>query len=340
MLQAPYDAVLVVSFGGPEGPEEVRPFLERVVRGRAVPAERLEEVATHYLRFGGVSPINAQVRAFLGSLSPALEQRGVGLPLYWGNRNWHPLLEDTMATMAGDGVRRAVAYVTSAFSSAPGCRQYLDDIERARAAVGPGAPVVDKLVPFFDRPGFVEAVAEGAGRALAELPPGTRDAAELVFTAHSIPLSLASSCDYEAQIAETARLVVERLGARLAWAVAYQSRSGPPSQPWLGPDVLEHLAVLAARSRAAVVVPVGFVSDHMEVAFDLDVEARETADEVGLPMARSATAGTHPAFVGTIADLVAEKVTGVAAPRGLSRLAPRPDPCLPGCCPAAGVRRA
>jgi protoporphyrin/coproporphyrin ferrochelatase len=312
-----YDAFLLVSFGGPEGPDDVMPFLANVTRGRNVPPERLAGVAEHYYAFGGVSPINQQCRDLLAAVRADFAASGLSLPLYWGNRNWTPYLTDTVRQMAEDGIRRAVAFVTSAYSSYSSCRQYLDDIERARAAVGPAAPRIDKIRRFFNHPGFVEAFAGHARVALATLPAGVRDEAHLVFTAHSIPVAMAEASGpagdkgrYVTELTEAARLITERTGARAhPWSLAYQSRSGPPSQPWLEPDVCDHLGELAkSGTRAVVVIPVGFVSDHMEVQHDLDVEAAQTADALGLAFARAATPGTSPRFASMITELVAERI--------------------------------
>ena len=308
----PYDAILLVSFGGPERREEVVPFLENVLRGRNVPRERLLAVAEHYYHCGGASPINRQCRELIA----ALEQR-VSLPVYWGNRNWHPMLADTMRRMAADGVRRAVAVATAAYSSYSSCRQYLENIEAARAAVGDSAPVVDKLPPFCRHPGFVEANAARVAAALERIPEDRRKDVRLVFTAHSIPLAMAAGCCYEEQVAETARCICERLGIG-AWQVAWQSRSGPPGQPWLEPDILACLRSLAAEGAVDVVVsPIGFLSDHMEVVYDLDVEAAGVARGLGLNMVRAATAGTHPAVIAMLKELLEREF----------------EPCAPGCCP-------
>jgi protoporphyrin/coproporphyrin ferrochelatase len=312
-----YDAFLLVSFGGPEGPDDVMPFLANVTRGRNVPPERLAGVAEHYYAFGGVSPINQQCRDLLAAVRGDFAASGLSLPLYWGNRNWTPYLTDTVRQMAEDGIRRAVAFVTSAYSSYSSCRQYLDDIERARAAVGPAAPRIDKIRRFFNHPGFVEAFAGHARAALATLPTEVRDEAHLVFTAHSIPVAMAEASGpagdkgrYVTELTEAARLITERTGARAhPWSLAYQSRSGPPSQPWLEPDVCDHLGELAkSATRAVVVIPIGFVSDHMEVRHDLDVEAAQTADTLGLAFARAATPGTSPRFASMITELVAERI--------------------------------
>ncbi len=325
-----FDAILVVAFGGPEGPDDVMPFLENVTRGRNVPRERLEEVAEHYALFGGVSPINGQNRALIAALGPELDAHGIDLPLYLGNRNWHPFLEDTLREMQDDGVTRALAFFTSAYSSYSSCRQYRENIAAAQAAVGPDAPEVLRTRAFYNHPGFVEANAEHVQAALADRPQ-----AQLAFTAHSVPLAMASRSRYEAQLAETTRLVAERVGAD-EHAVVYQSRSGPPQVPWLEPDVCDHIRSLAAQGVKDVVVsPIGFVSDHMEILFDLDVEAREAAAEAGIGFARAQTAGTHPAFVAMIRELVQERLDPEVPRRSLGRVGPSHDICLAGCCLAA-----
>ena len=328
-----YDALLLVSFGGPEGREEVMPFLENVTRGRAVPRERLLEVSAHYEHFGGVSPINAQNRALLSALRAELDARGPALPCYWGNRNWRPFLAETVAEMARDGVRRALAFVTSAFGSYSSCRQYLEDIARARAAVGASAPVVDKLRLFWNHPGFIEPVVERVETALAALPDASRASAHLAFTAHSVPRAMAVGSAYEAQLAAACGLVVERLAARHPWRLVYQSRSGPPSVPWLEPDIGAHLAGLRAEGATdVVVIPIGFVTDHLEVKWDLDVEAAARARNLGLRFVRAGTVGTHPRFVAMIRDLVLERTTG-APRRALGPEGPAPDDCPADCCP-------
>jgi ferrochelatase len=327
-----YDALVVVSFGGPEGPDDVQPFLENVTRGRAVPAARLAEVAAHYQEFGGVSPINAHTRR----LVEALQGSDLALPIYWGNRNWHPLLADTVARMAEDGITRALAFVTSAFSSYPSCRQYLQDIAAARAAVGIKAPAIDKLRPFFNHPGFLEPVTARVVAAVAQLPTDRRDDATLVFTAHSIPKAMAATCDYEEQLRDGAEVVAGLVPGRHRWTLAFQSRSGPSTSPWLGPDIGDALDTLASEGgEAVVVVPLGFVCDHMEVIYDLDVLARRRADELGVAMARAATVGDHPRFVAMVGELVSERSgQGGHVPRlALGRLGPRPDPCAGACCP-------
>ncbi len=335
-----YDAFLLVSFGGPEGPDDVMPFLENVTRGRGIPPDRLTGVAEHYYAVGGVSPINRQCRDMLAAVRADFSASGLSLPLYWGNRNWAPYLADTVRAMADDGVRRAVAFVTSAYSSYSSCRQYLDDIERARAAVGPEAPEIDKIRRFFNHPGFIEPFAMNADAALATLPADLRQDAHLVFTAHSIPVAMADASGpggtgrYVAELTEAAGLIAERTDAgRHPWTLAYQSRSGPPSQPWLEPDINDHLGALAkSGTEAVVVIPVGFVSDHMEVRHDLDIEASQSADALGLAFARAATPGTQPRFAAMITELVRERLT---RPDNPAPDTTKPDNPAPGS-PAAG----
>jgi ferrochelatase len=314
----PFDAVLVLSFGGPESPEEVVPFLENVLRGRPVPLGRIDQVAAHYMEFGGRSPINAHNRALVDALGPALAERGLPLPVYWGNRNWHPYLPDTVARMRHDGIRRAAVFVTSAYSSYSGCRQYLDDMAAARRAVGDGAPQLVKLPVFYDRPGFVEPLAAGLRAALATAGP----AVPVLMSAHSIPEALAATCDYQKQLTATGTLVAEAAGlATDGWSLVFQSRSGPPAQPWLEPDIAATINGLPPETTCAVVVPVGFVSDHMEVVYDLDRVAVDAGMARGIDVIRTPTPGTDIRFVAMICDLVAES-------------AESPLDCRPGCCPA------
>ncbi|MFY1699546.1 ferrochelatase [Solwaraspora sp. WMMA2101] len=342
-----YDALVLLSFGGPEGPDDVLPFLHNVTRGRNVPPERLAEVAEHYQHFGGVSPINQQCRDLLAGIRADFAAHGIDLPVYWGNRNWHPMLADTVARMRDDGVRHALAFATSAYGGYSSCRQYWEDIAAARAAVGPDAPVIDKLRQFHDHPGFVLPHAEAVRAALATLDPAVRERARLVFTAHSIPTSMAAAAGpdggrYQAQLAETARLVAAEAAPDLPYDLVWQSRSGPPQVPWLEPDVNDHLRDLAGQGVAAVVVsPVGFVSDHLEVVWDLDTEAAATAKELGLTYVRAGTPGTHPAFVSMVRDLVRERLSpdGTVTRQRLGTL-PVWDTCPVNCCtPATTPRR-
>ena len=335
----PGDAILLVSFGGPDHPEEVMPFLENVLRGRHVPRERMLEVAEHYHHFGGRSPINDQNRALLAALRKVLAAEGPDLPVYWGNRNWHPLLADTLRQMTADGVRRAFAFVTSAYSSYSGCRQYLEDFARAREAVGPGAPEVLKLRVFYNHPGFIEPMAERVRAALDGIPPERRAAAGLTFTAHSVPVIMAETSRYVQQVQEACRLVAEQVG-RPRYRLVYQSRSGAPGQPWLGPDVLEYLRELAAAGavRDVVLAPIGFISDHMEVVYDLDTEARQLCGDLGLHMVRAETVGADPRFAAMIRELVLERTSG-AGKRALGNFGPSHDVCADDCCPAPTMAR-
>jgi ferrochelatase len=294
-----YDALLIVSFGGPEARDDVIPFLENVLRGRNVPRERLLEVAEHYYHFGGRSPINDQNRALIEALRPV-----VGLPIYWGNRNWRPLLSDTMRQMCAGGVRRAVALVTSAFGSYSGCRQYQEDIARARAAAGEGAPEIVKIPPFSGHPKFLQAMTDRVKTALAELPGG-----RLVFTAHSVPVSMAQTSPYVAEL-ERACAAVASAAGRPEWKLVYQSRSGPPTQPWLGPDIGEYLREIRSD---VVVAPIGFLSDHMEVLYDLDTEARAICEGLGVRMVRAGTAGSHPAIIEMVGEMVRQEHTACLA---------------------------
>jgi ferrochelatase len=328
-----YDAILITSFGGPEDPADVMPFLKNVLRGKNVPRERMLQVADHYYRLGGKSPINDQNRRVIAALEAELAEHGPRLPVYWGNRNWHPLLDDTMLQMKKDGVRRALAFVTSAYSSYSGCRQYRENIARAQEAAGPDAPIVDKLRVFHNHPGFIEALVDRVQQALAKVPEAHRDAAQLLYTAHSIPLAMARGCCYEAQLKETGRLVAEELRHE-NWGLVYQSRSGPVSQPWLEPDILDCLREYKARADGAAVViaPIGFVSDHMEVLFDLDTQARELCDEFGLQMVRAETVGTHPRFIRMIRELICERLDETRPRLALGSLPARPDFCPADCC--------
>jgi ferrochelatase len=342
-LNVSYDAILVVSFGGPESKEDVIPFLENVLRGRNVPRERLLTVAEHYYHFEGKSPINRQTRELISALEAELERHGPKLPIYWGNRNWHPLLAETLRTMQQDGIRRALAFVTSAFSSYSGCRQYREDIARARSEVGPDAPEVEKLRQFFNHPAYIEATVERVRDALLEVPTDARENVQIVYLAHSIPLSMANTSDYVKQLEEVRRLVSPAVGdvedGCKNDALVYQSRSGSPGQPWLGPDILEYLRQVKAEKLASAVVlaPIGFISDHMEVLYDLDIEARQLCDLLGLPMTRAKTVGVHPKFVSMIRELILERINPGTERRAVGLLGPRADICAEDCCLKAVV---
>jgi ferrochelatase len=335
----PGDAILLLSFGGPDQPEDVMPFLENVLRGRNVPRERMLEVAEHYYQFGGRSPINDRNRALIAALRKVLAAEGPDLPVYWGNRNWHPLLADTLRQMTAEGVRRAFAFVTSAYSSYSGCRQYLEDLARAREAVGPGAPEVLKLRVFYNHPGFIEPMAERVRTAFERLPAERRETAALAFTAHSVPVAMAETSRYVEQVEEACRLVADRAGRR-SYRLVYQSRSGAPGQPWLGPDVLEYLRELAGAgsARDLVLAPIGFISDHMEVVYDLDTEARQLCGALGLNMVRAETVGADPRFAAMIRELVLERL-GDAPKLALGQFGPCHDVCADDCCPAPSMAR-
>ena len=331
-MSAPYDAILIVSFGGPEGMDDVIPFLENVLRGRNVPRERMLEVAEHYYHFGGVSPINGQNRALIAALKDDLRTHNVNLPIYWGNRNWQPMLADTLRHMRDDGIKHALAFFTSAFSSYSGCRQYREDIMRAQAEVGDGAPQVSILRKFYNHPGFVGPMIDNTRAAFAQIPAERHEAAHIAFTAHSIPLGMARNSNYEVQLQETSRLIAESLGHD-NWKLVYQSRSGSPHQPWLEPDIGDHIRELHAQGvQDVIVVPIGFISDHMEVLFDLDTEAKDLADELGMTLVRAATVGTDPTFVGMIRDLIVERVTASPDKPALGTRGPSHDVCPVDCC--------
>ncbi|HZD96242.1 MAG TPA: ferrochelatase [Candidatus Sulfotelmatobacter sp.] len=314
-----FDALLIVSFGGPEKHEDVLPFLENVLRGKNVPRERMLEVAEHYYHFDGRSPINDQNRELLSAVQQEFKTNGPRIPVYWGNRNWHPLLADALRQMKADGVRRAATLATSAFGSYSGCRQYREDIARAQQASGTEDLIIEKLPNFCDRPEFIETMVERVRTAMNELP----GAEKLVFTAHSIPLGMAEQSPYVRQLKAASAAVAAACGVE-DWKLVYQSRSGPPTQPWLMPDICEHLrAQRAAGVRKVIICPIGFISDHMEVLYDLDTEARAVCDEIGLKMVRAGTAGSHPRLISMVRDMVLNADTS-----------PVMAHCEPGCCPA------
>ena len=322
------DAILLVSFGGPDKPGDVMPFLENVTRGRGIPPARLAEVAEHYMHCGGKSPINDQNRAILASLQSLLDREGPPLPVFWGNRNWHPFLADTLREMKAAGITRAFAFVTSAFSSYSGCRQYLENLAQAKKDAAFENLEILKLRVFYNHPAFIDSVASRVRESLDELP-----GARLIFTAHSIPISMASTSDYEVQLREACRLTAERVQT-LGYDLVWQSRSGPPSVPWLAPDILDHLRALhASGTRRVVISPIGFISDHMEVLYDLDTEARALADELGIEMRRAGTPSADPRFIAMIRELVLERQAN-ADRRAIGVFGPNHDACPAACCPA------
>lgn len=319
------EAILIASFGGPEQPEDVMPFLENVTRGRGVPRERLAEVAEHYHHFGGKSPINEQNRALIAALNALLDAEGPRLPVYWGNRNWHPFFDDAFQRMREDGITKVYAFVTSAFSSYSGCRQYRENL----AAANTSGIEVMKLRVFFNHPGFIEPFVDGTRAALAQLAPKKT---KLLFTAHSVPMSMTPDQRYVPQLREASRLVAEAVGHE-DWELVYQSRSGPAAQPWLEPDVCDRMRQLPGY-EAVCVVPVGFVSDHLEVLYDLDTEARDLAAELGLAFARVATPGVDTRFVRMVRDLIVERRDAALLRPALGLLGASHDVCPVDCCPA------
>ncbi len=332
-MSAPaYQAILFTSFGGPEGMDDVMPYLDNVLRGRNIPEARKLEVAEHYYAFGGVSPINAQNRALIEALQKELREHGLDIPIYFGNRNWKPFIEEAVQQMADDGVRRALALVTSGYSCYSGCRQYRENIAAAREAVGDRAPVIDKIRVFYNHPDWVEVNRQQVEEAFARLPAESRADALLLFTAHSIPGAMAAGSRYEIQLTEAARLVAEALGHE-RWRLVYQSRSGPPHQPWLEPDVCDVIEALPEEGVTDVVIaPIGFISDHMEVLYDLDEEAKEACERLGIRMARAASAGTHPLFVRMLRELIEERLTENPQRKAVGRFGPNHDVCPEGCC--------
>lgn len=340
---AAYDALLLLTFGGPESKEDVMPFLENVVAGRNVPRARLEEVAQHYYAFGGKSPINDHARSLVKALEAEFAEHGKELPVYWACRNWHPMVGDVVAEMTAAGVRRALVFVPSAFASYSSCRQYLATIERAAASAEETGITLDKLRLFHNHPGFIEATVERVAEALATLGEPRAKNARIAFTAHSIPLAMADHCDYVAQLEETCGLIAKRLD-KAEWQLVYQSRSGPPQVPWLEPDISEHLSALSMIGEPdVVVVPIGFTSDHMEVVWDLDEEARRHAEDLGLGFVRSKTVGEHPRFVQMVRELVEERMDPEARRLTVGGGQPAPDRCSPDCCryerPATGSHK-
>ncbi len=328
-----YDAILFVSFGGPEAEQDVVPFLENVLRGRNIPHARMLEVAKHYYHFGGVSPINGQNRALIAALEKLLQERGHSLPVFWGNRNWRPYLSDALREMKAAGVRRALAFITSPYSSYSSCRQYRENIAQAQIDTQTQDLQVDKLRVYFNHPGFLEPMVESLSLALSGIDSARRSSTHVLFSAHSIPMNMAERCRYEVQLREASRLIAEGAGVR-AWRLVYQSRSGAPNQPWLEPDVGEVLREIAAGGDASdvIVVPVGFISDHMEVLYDLDIEAQSLAKELGITLHRARTVGCHPRFVQMIAELIEERLSIAPTRLAWGDLGPSHDVCPEDCC--------
>ena len=332
--QSNYDAILLLSFGGPEGKDDVIPFLENVLRGKNVPRERMEAVAHHYYLFDGVSPINGLCRELIDALTVELKKSHIDLPIFWGNRNWHPMLADTLKEMKEKGVKKALAYVTSAYSSYSSCRQYLEDIDKARQEFGAGAPQIEKIRPFYNHPKFIEVNRKNLEDSLSTIAPEKRKAAHIAFTAHSIPKSMADNCAYERQLNETAARLSKEVGNE-NWKMVYQSRSGPPTQPWLEPDICDHLKALHEQGIENVVIaPIGFLCDHMEVIYDLDVEAKKLSEEIGLTIVRAKTPGAAPLFVELIKDLIDERLDSSKTKAAVGDSGPWADSCRPDCCPS------
>lgn len=332
------DAILIVSFGGPEKHEDVIPFLENVLRGKNVPRERMLEVAEHYYHFDGQSPINDQNRALIAALRELLDREGPALPVYWGNRNWHPLLADTLVRMKADGITRAFCFMTSAYSSYSGCRQYRENLIEAGKAAGTSDSIeLLKLRVFYNHPGFIEPMIEQTRAACERIDAERRDAARLLFTAHSVPMVMATGSRYVAQLNEASRLVAEAVAR--PYELVYQSRSGPPSQPWLEPDILTRIEQLASEGvRDIVCVPIGFTSDHLEVLYDLDTEAQAKAESLGVHFERVPTVGNDPRFIAMIRELVIERREAWTERRALGVLGASHDVCPADCCPAPPAR--
>ncbi len=327
-----YDAVLFMSFGGPDKEDDVVPFLENVTRGRGIPRERLVEVGEHYYQFGGKSPINEQNLALIAALEEELAAHGHDLPVYFGNRNWHPMIADTMQQMKEDGIKRAICFVTSGFSCWSGCRQYRENIIEAQAIVGEGAPEIDKLRVFYNHPGFIYSMVDNVTSALSEWDESERDPVHIAFTAHSIPMGQARNSAYEAQLQESCKLIADLVGTD-NYKLVYQSRSGPPAMPWLEPDIVDYIEELHNEGvQNLIIVPIGFISDHMEVIFDLDTEAVEKADELGMKMRRAATVGTAKPFVSMIRELIEERMTANPERKSIGACSANHDICPVDCC--------
>ena len=334
-----YDALLFVSFGGPEGPDDVIPFLENVLRGKRVPRERMLEVAEHYNHFGGVSPINEQCRELISALKTELQDCQIDLPIYWGNRNWHPLLPGTVQKLKDDGKQRVLMFITSGFSCYSGCRQYRENVYASQDEVDANDIEVHKVRVFYNHPDFIDVNARNVKAAIDAVADGDWSDVRVAFTAHSIPDSMASTSDYEKQLQEASRLVADQLGlSDSQYDLVYQSRSGRPQDPWLEPDICDHIDALHEQgSQKLVICAIGFLSDHMEVLFDLDDEALKKCDELGMAMQRAATPGTDPQFVTMIRKLIQERLTGCEQ-ECIGKFGPNHDVCPVNCCPAPPAR--
>ena len=325
-----YDAILIVSFGGPEGPDDVMPFLDNVLMGLNVPKPVKVRIAKRYQRFGGISPINRETRSFIQALEIEIQNNGPQLPIYWGNRNWHPMLPDTLNRMADDGIKNAIAYVTSTFSSYSGCRKYREDLYEATQSVD-NPPHIDKLRVGYNHPGFIKAVSDRTREAL-ESTSVDKEEVVLMFTAHSLPLSMAKCTDYEAQLQEACNLVGEVVGIN-SWQLVYQSNNASYGEPWLEPDIADALEKVKSSGRSHVVImPIGFVCDHMEVVLDLDIEAKEQADNLGLQLTRAATVGSHPAYISMVRELIIERMSKNPDRQYLGGRGANGDYCKPDCC--------
>jgi len=336
---AEFDAFFLVSFGGPEGKDDVMPYLENVLRGKNVPRERMLEVAEHYYHFDGISPINQQNRDLLEAVKEDFAKHDIDLPVYWGNRNWHPMIVDSMEQMKQDGIQKALSFFTNGYSCYSGCRQYRENIADAQASIGEGAPEVHKTRMFFNHPAYIEASVDRVRDALNKIPQDRQGQARILFTAHSIPNSMADYCKYSTQLTESCKLIMESLPG-IEWELVYQSRSGPPQQPWLEPDVCDRIEELheATQIKDLVIHPVGFVSDHMEVMFDLDTEAKELCDKLDISMQRSLAVGVHPKFIEMIRELVLERIQG-AEKKAIGEMPPNWDVCPQDCCLYKPARR-
>jgi protoporphyrin/coproporphyrin ferrochelatase len=332
MSENQFDAILIVSFGGPEGMDDVMPFLENVLRGKNVPRERMLEVYEHYRQFGGVSPINQQNRSLVEALKTELKNHHLRLPIYFGNRNWHPLLADTLKRMKDDGVKRALAFFTSMYSCYSGCRQYRENIAEAQRCLGEAAPDVFRLRLAFNHPFYIEAVVDRMKHAIGQMNDSDLESTRILFSAHSIPLSMAENCQYETQLRESCRLVMQYF-PRYQWELVYQSRSGPPSQPWLEPDICDRIEHLKEQVdlRQVIVMPIGFISDHIEVLFDLDQQAKEKCDALGIQFCRAETVGIHPKFIAMIRELIEERFH-VREKKVIGNMPANWDVCPADCC--------